>query len=181
MTQNKWQFTIYDICNCKSLDWYQAAHLVKLSSLRPSCTNASTLLKTWGQTVNALCRWNLSSCTGLAYACSQESALPSAFSLKTLSFWKSEMRNWYSVESTHLPRQKIDFHGFTMLHASHNMKADILADFSILCRIAVGVVLFCFWNDYCSPGEYWRTCSCTNTWAYGVTNPFHAWLHHSHS
>ena len=24
-----------------------------------------------------------------------------------------------------------------------------------------GVVLFCFWNDYCSPGEYWRTCTCT--------------------
>lgn len=43
-----------------SLDWHQASHLVKLSSLRPSCTNASTLLKIWRQTVNALCLWKKS-------------------------------------------------------------------------------------------------------------------------
>lgn len=42
------------------LDWRQASHLVKLSSLRPSCTNASTLRKTWRQTVNALCLWKKS-------------------------------------------------------------------------------------------------------------------------
>lgn len=60
--------------------------------------------------------------------------MPSAFSLKALSFWKSATINWCSVES-HLPRQKIDFHGFTMLHSSHNMKVDI-SMLTLACRIA---------------------------------------------